>query len=221
MYQLYYYPLNASLAPHFVLEALGVEYQLCVVDRKSNAQKSSSYIRLNPTGRIPTLVKDKLVIFESAAICLWLAECHPEARLIPQENTPERAKFYQWLMYLTSTLQAELMIYFYPEKLCSAPQAVESIAKTQQLRVTDCLRTLNQELENNQYLVADQLSICDHFLMMLLIWADELDTPPLKFENLKRFLHNMSNKQSIIRVCEVEGIDLAPYQSSIDTNTTK
>ncbi len=219
MYQLYYYPLNASLAPHFVLEALGVEYQLCFVDRKSNAQKSSTYIRLNPTGRIPTLVKDKLAIFESAAICLWLAESHPEARLIPQKDTPCRAEFHQWLMYLTSTLQAELMIYFYPEKLCPIPQAIESISQNQQNKITDCLRTLNQALDNKQYLVADQLSVCDYFLLMLLIWADELDTPPLKFENLKRFLHNMFKKPSIARVCEVEGIDLAPYQSSIDTIT--
>ncbi len=212
MYELYYYPLNASLAPHFVLEELGVEYQLCLVDRKSNAQKSSAYTRLNPTGKIPTLVKQPLVMFESAAICLYLAESHPSAKLIPNLDQPDRAKFHQWLMYLTNTLQAELMVYFYPEKLSSESSAVESILQNQQSRIADCLNTLNQALENQQYLIGDQLTVCDHFLLMLLIWADEVDTPPLKFENLKRFLQVMSKRESIVRVCEVEGIDLAAYQ---------
>lgn len=211
MYELYYYPLNASLAPHFVLEELGVEYQLCLVDRESNAQKSLAYTRLNPTGKIPTLVKNKQVMFESAAICLYLAENHSGPRLIPDLDKPDRAKFYQWLMYLTNTLQAELMIYFYPEKLCTAAKAVESILQNQQLKIADCLKTLNDALENKLYLIGDQLSVCDHFLVMLLIWADEIDTPPLKYENLKRFLQLMSKRKSIIHVCKVEGIDLAPY----------
>ncbi len=59
MYQLYYYPLNASMAPHFILEALNVDFQLITVDRKSNAQKSDDYLALNPAGRIPTLIDDK------------------------------------------------------------------------------------------------------------------------------------------------------------------
>ena len=72
--QLYYYPLNASFPPHVVLEALGVDYELRLVDRKSNAHKTSDYLRLNPTGRIPTLVHNDLVLFESSAICLYLCE---------------------------------------------------------------------------------------------------------------------------------------------------
>ena len=60
------------MAPHFVLEEMGIDYQLQLVDRKSNAHKSDEYLALNPTGRIPTLVDDGEAIFESAAICLHL-----------------------------------------------------------------------------------------------------------------------------------------------------
>lgn len=58
-----------------------------LVDRETEAQKSEQYLALNPMGRIPTLVDADLVLFESPAICLYLAEQHPEAKLIA-----ERAK---------------------------------------------------------------------------------------------------------------------------------
>ncbi|WP_348650733.1 glutathione S-transferase N-terminal domain-containing protein [Thalassomonas sp. RHCl1] len=77
MYKLFYYPRNASWAPHMLLKEIGAEHELILVDRKSEQQKSSEYLKLNPTGRIPTLVDGDLVIAESAAICLHLCDSHP------------------------------------------------------------------------------------------------------------------------------------------------
>jgi glutathione S-transferase len=93
MYQLYYYPNNASLAPHFLLHHMGLSYELVLVDKKSNAQKSPDYLRLNPAGRIPTLIADGQPIFESAAICIHLCEQHPEHGLIPPLGSLERPQF--------------------------------------------------------------------------------------------------------------------------------
>ena len=63
-HQLYYYPANANLAPHILLAEIDCEYELILVDRKSEQQKSAEYLRLNPNGRIPVLVHGELVIFE-------------------------------------------------------------------------------------------------------------------------------------------------------------
>src|SRR5246127_850888 len=70
MYQLHYFPSNANAAPHMVLEELGQKYDLVLVDRTMNAQKSKEYLTINPNGRIPTLVDGELVLFEAAAIVL-------------------------------------------------------------------------------------------------------------------------------------------------------
>ena len=107
------------MAPHFVLEQLNQEYELVLVDRKANAQKSKEYLALNPNGRIPTLIDGDTVICESAAICLYLGENNPESKLVPNIGDPDRAEFLQWIMYLTNSLQAELMVYFYPDKYTS------------------------------------------------------------------------------------------------------
>ena len=117
MYQLHYFPSNANAAPHMVLEELGQQYDLALVDRQNNAQKSKDYLKINPNGRIPTLVDGELVMFEAAAIVLHLVDKHPEAGLAPRVGTPERAKFYQWMAFLTNSLQEELMIWQYPDRL--------------------------------------------------------------------------------------------------------
>src|ERR1700754_1938008 len=89
MYQLHYFPSNANAAPHMVLEELGQDYELELVDRAGNAQKSRDYLRINPNGRIPALVDGDLVLFESAAIVLHLVDQHQEAGLAPKVGTPE------------------------------------------------------------------------------------------------------------------------------------
>ena len=212
MYQLYYYPLNASMAPHFILEALDVEFELVKVDRKSNAQKSKEYLALNPTGRIPTLVKGNKTLFESPAICIFLAESHPQAKLIPPIGDDKRADFYQWMMYLTNTLQAELMVYFYPEKHTTDKATTDAIITAQQTRLADILSILDQQLTEQQYLLGEDISVCDYFLFMLAVWADELVKPPLAFTHLNGYLRRMAKLPAIIKVCKKEQLNLSDYQ---------
>jgi glutathione S-transferase len=88
MYQLYYFPGNANLIPHMLLEEIGAPYELVPVDRANNAQKSPAYLKLNPTGRIPVLIDGDLVLFETAAICLHLADRHPESGSRPRWARP-------------------------------------------------------------------------------------------------------------------------------------
>ncbi len=78
MYKLFYYPRNASWAPHMLLAEMRLDYELVLVDRKTEAQKNPEYLKLNPTGRIPTLVVDGEAIFESAASWFWQCERPPD-----------------------------------------------------------------------------------------------------------------------------------------------
>jgi glutathione S-transferase len=82
MYQLHYFPANANAAPHMVLEEIGIKYDLVLVDRAKNAQKSGEYLKINPNGRIPTLVDGDLVMSEAAAIVLHLVDQHDIAKLL-------------------------------------------------------------------------------------------------------------------------------------------
>ena len=92
MMQLYYYPSNASMAPHILLEELGVRYERILVDRTRNAHKTPEYLKLNPNGLIPVLIDEDLVLYETAAICLHLCDRFPSAGLAPAQGTQARAK---------------------------------------------------------------------------------------------------------------------------------
>lgn len=200
------------MAPHMVLEELSVPFELLKVDRKSNAHKSAEYLALNPAGRIPTLVNGETVQFESPAICIQLAENHAQANLIPLIGDKNRPQFFQWMMYLTNTLQAELMIYFYPEKHSTDKSMLADMVVVQENRITDILTLLDNELSKRDFLVGNNLSVCDHYLFMLCVWADEFKKPPLAFKFLGNYLKKLAKRTAIINVCQKENLSLTPYQ---------
>ena len=216
LYTLYHYPRNASWAIHLMLKELAVDYELALVDRKSEAQKSADYLRLNPTGRIPTLIHtqgdSQEVLFESGAIALYLCEQHPQSMLLAAQGTPERAQCYQWLFYLTATVQAELMIYFYPQRHNQDTSHPETMVQAQEQRLSAMFAILDGQIGDRDYVVGNQLTLCDCFLFMICDWAKNIAKPPMAFPNLARCLRNLAKRESFRQVCELEKTDLGLYQ---------
>lgn len=91
MLQLHYAPSTAAMAPHILLEEIGLPFELLRVDTSAGAHKAPAYLALNPNGLVPVLTDGDLVLFESAAICLHLCDSHPAAGLAPAVGTVERA----------------------------------------------------------------------------------------------------------------------------------
>ncbi|MEH6451426.1 MAG: glutathione S-transferase family protein [Psychromonas sp.] len=214
MYQLYYYPNNASLAPHFLLHHMNLQYQLLLVDRESNFHKSSEYLKLNPSGRIPTLIDDGQAIFESPAICIHLCEQHPVHGLIPALGSKQRPLFFQWLTYLNNTLQAELMVRYYPHRHTNDPSTVANIIAAQDQRIAEVLAVIDKQLSNSQYLLGDAITACDFFLFMLAEWSLPCDKSAITFTHLAAYLKRLSFHPTIAAVCKFEEIDLSPFIES-------
>ncbi|HEY0846714.1 MAG TPA: glutathione S-transferase N-terminal domain-containing protein [Noviherbaspirillum sp.] len=208
MYQLYYYPGNANLAPHMLLEELGVPYRLVLVDRTKDAHHSADYLKLNPNGRIPTLIDGDLVLFETAAICLHLVDRHPEAGMAPAVGTNERAHFYKWLIYLTNTLQAELITYFYPERMTDDAAATAQVKAHAEMRVGGMLDLLDKALAESggPYLLGQRYSAADPYLLMLSRWTRMMNNPARNRPHLGTFLKMMVERPAIRRAFEQEGL---------------
>jgi len=211
MLQLHYFPDNASLAPHFLLVETNADYVLRLVDRNSSAQKSEEYLKLNPAGRIPTLVHDDLVLFESPAICIYICELDVASRFIPPLGDPNRPLFFQWLAYLNNTLQAEFMLWRYPENHTTDAKDIERIKAAQDTRLVSILALLDEQLGKKRFLLCDAVGACDHFLFMLALWCGKISRPPISFSNLRRFMREMAQRPAVQRACEIENIDLGQY----------
>ncbi len=212
MYQLYYYPGNANLAPHILLEEIGAEHELVLVDRGKNEQKSPEYLRLNPAGRIPVLVDGDLVLYESAAICLHLADRHAQVQLAPALGSGERAEFYKWLIYLTNTLQAELLLYFYPERMADDAAAAAQIKRHAEGRTGEMLDLIEAALAAGPgpYLLGAQYRAVDAYLLMLCRWTRGTQQPARSRPHIGRFLDSVMARPATQRAFAAEGI-AAPF----------
>lgn len=208
MYQLHYFPANANAAPHMVLEELGAKYELLLVDRTKDAQKSREYLKINPNGRIPTLIDNKLVLSEAAAIVLHLVDQHPDAGLAPKVGTPERAKFYQWLTFLTNSLQEELMTWQYPERLAGNDAAATAVVKRgAEARASTFLDVIEDHLKaNGPLFLGNRLSAADFYLVMLSRWARPMAKPPRSRPNIANLLDKVTALASVRRAYAREGI---------------
>ncbi|PPE71045.1 glutathione S-transferase family protein [Caldimonas thermodepolymerans] len=208
MIELYHYPSTASMVPHLLLEELGVPYRLQLVDRQHNAHQSPEYLKLNPNGLIPVLVDGDLVLYETAAICLHLADTHPEAKLVPPLGTPERAHCYKWLMWLTNTLQATLNVYFYPERWAETPGAVAEVKAQAQRKAGVLLDRLNAEFARHgqPWLLGEQYTLLDPYALTLCRWTRLFPRPARSLPHLGGFLQRMLARPAVQRVFEQEGI---------------
>jgi glutathione S-transferase len=208
VYELFYYPNNASLAPHFVLEEIGAPFLLRLVDRTRNAQKDPEYMRRNPLGRIPTLIDGDFVLFESAAICLHLADRHPAAQLAPRPGTPERGRLYQWLMFLTNTLQPDLMAFYYPERHTTDAGGTAAVKAAADERLGPAYAVIDDVLtRGGPYLLGEDVSIADFFLLMLVNWGRPLRRPPAQLAGIRRCVDLLATRPSVQRTAATEALD--------------
>ena len=181
MIELHYVPGNASMAPHILLHELGLPFQLRLVDRAHNAHKSADYLALNPNGLIPVLRDGPLVLFETAAICLYLGDQRPAASLLPPLGSPERALAYRWLLWMSNTVQVTLGHYFYPERVIVgvAAEVATQIRANAQAQVGAHLALIEAQLAGHgqPWLLGAEHSLLDSYGLMLCRWTRGFDGP--------------------------------------------
>ncbi len=208
--QLYYHPSNASMAPHLLLQDIGAPFELKFVDRDRGEHQSAPYLRLNPNGRIPVLVDGDLVLYEAAAICLYLADKFPDARLAPPAGSAERARLYQWMFWLSNTLQAMLMHWFYPERMVDSGDAaaaaqVRAQAETQ---IGAMLQRLDEQAaaSGGPWLLGADYGAADAYALMLCRWTRHFDRPARDYPHLGPYLQRLLARPAVQRMFEAEGL---------------
>lgn len=175
MIQLHYFPSTASMVPHILLEEIGAPYELVLVDRLAHSHKTPGFLELNPNGLLPVLVEDGLVLYETAAIALHLSDRHPRANLLPVLGSDARSHAYKWLMWLTNTLQATLIVYFYPDRWVDAGNtgSAAEVRHRAHMRVIELLQQVEAHLATHDgpWFMGTQYSLLDAYLFTLCRWT--------------------------------------------------
>lgn len=212
MIELHHAPSTAAMAPHILLTEIGVPFVLRPVDTAAQAHRSPAYLALNPNGRVPVLADGDLVLYESAAICLHLVDRHPQAGLAPPPGSDERAHFYKWLVWLTNTLQATLMVFFYPERwLTDGNDAGAAELKScAEGRTGALLDLLEAELQRHggPWLLGARYSAVDAYALMLCRWTRHFAHPARARPALGAYLQRVLDRPAVRQVFEREGLAL-------------
>lgn len=173
--KLYYIPTTRAVRPRWILEELGISYELVYVTMAMTQEPG--YEKLHPHRKVPVLVDGDIIMFESAAICAYLADKFPEKELAPSPTSPARSYYYQWLFYATLTLEAPVEQYLFnvlpnlPEKLLPQKHRTEVSAEEALIWFNKVAQPLNELLRTQTYLVDNRFSAADVVTGGVLIWA--------------------------------------------------
>jgi len=205
-YTLYYMPGSASFVVHWLLVEIGAPTELRLVDGAAGEQKRPDYLKLNPSGVVPTLLVDGEPVCEAAAIALLLADRHPEARLAPASGTRARAVYLQWMMHLANTLQPAFRHWFYPAEAAGSEH--EAAAKTcARGRIEAVFQRLDDHLSaHGPYLCGEAPTAADFHACMLVRWARNMPRPATDWPAIADFARRMKGRSSFHAVCAREGL---------------
>ena len=203
MYTLYYSPGTASMVVHLALLETGAPHELKLIDLDAGAHRDPEYLKLNPRGVVPTLVVDGRPLSESAALLMLLAERHPDSPLAPPPGAPERAAWYQWIVYLSNTLMSAYRFWFYPQELDDTP-AVRAALQRRIEGVWDLLDT--HLAAQGPYLLGERFSGADLLLTMLMRWSRNMPRPATGWPALKQLADLVRARPSWQRLYEIEGL---------------
>lgn len=196
-----------------MLEEIGLPYTVRALTLAEKEQKQEWYLRLNPNGRIPTIVdrdNGDFVVFESGAILLYLAE--KTGRLLPTD-AKQRSRVIQWLMFQMGGIgpmqgQAHVFVRYAPEKI---PYAIERYQKeTRRL-----YEVLERQLEGREFLV-DELSIAD---IASFPWVRRYDWAGVEvgdLPNLQRWLRTLEARPAVQRGLKVPERPKVSQQTAAD-----
>jgi len=206
MYTLYYAPGTASMAVHLALLELGAEHQLHRVDLAARAQKDPEYLRLNPSGTVPTLIVDGAPVSECAALLLLLGERHPDSGLAPALGAPERATYLQWTLHLANTLQPAFRQWFYPTDFAPAEHE-DATRPCARARIEAVWDRLDAHLAaHGPYVLGSRLSLVDLYAVMLMRWSRNMPKPADRWPALATLAGRVKARPSWRRLYELEGL---------------
>jgi glutathione S-transferase len=172
--KLYYAPQTRATRPRWLLEEIGAPYELVRLDLSKGEHKKPDYLEIHPHGVVPALVDGELALYESSAICMYIADRFPDKKMAPPPGSPDRGRYYQWMVYAMATLEPPVAQYAVHTRFAPEEKRIPHLAEEGKAKALEATAVLERALTGRQFLFGDELSAADVMIGSLLIWADRL-----------------------------------------------
>ena len=187
--KLYEFGPTRSLRARWILQELGVAFEAVSVNLEAGEHRRPGFLEINPAGRVPVLVDGELILNESAAIVIYLAEKYPDLGFIPAELR-QRADFFRWILFAVTELEQPLWRMSRHTRLYPEPDRLSADVALARRDFLPMAAVLESHMKGRTYLAGDQVTAADFVVAYTLDWAGEarlLDD----FPTLRAYLERM------------------------------
>ena len=205
--KLYYAPGACSLASHIALEEVGIPYETQPLNLAEGDQRKPEYLKLNPRGRVPTLVVDGNVLTENVGILTYLGGGHPKAGLWPKK-TWEQAKLVSSMAWLSNTVHTTFGHVIRAARYADDAAAQEAIKAKARQMYGDYLKEIDALLAGKKWSIAGQYTVIDGYLLVFYRWGNRNQFPVKQLRNYTALMERVMARPAVKKVMADEGITL-------------
>jgi len=201
MYKLHGYQTQNNRKALYVIEELGLPYEFHFVDLFKGEHKTEAFLKMNPLGKVPVLEHGGKYLFESGAICRYLAN-QEESSLFPNDKF-QRAVIDQWMEFFTNHLGFWLNTLFFQRILkVQARMGETNVEKCDEAEkfLIPQLKVLNSELSKNKYIAGNELTIADLVAYAYIEQMDVLKMSLSDYPKISAWKEEISKRDSIKKV---------------------
>lgn len=184
MLTLYFAPGSSSMAPHIALHEIGLPFSAKALSFAKNDNRSAAYLRLNPEGKVPTLLIDGRPLTEVAAILFYLAKRFPAAGLLPLNDLDADAEAISWMSFLASTL--------HPARRRGLEYA------------RHCFALADRRLGQQTWALQSYSVVDIHLFRLYWRFCNSLQPAVQEFPNLQRHYQHMLARPAVRKTCALE-----------------
>jgi glutathione S-transferase len=158
-------PLSRGRIAHWMLEEVGAPYHVELLDFDRKEHKTAEYLTLNPMGKVPAIVHRGVVVTEAPAICAYLADAFPVAKLAPLPSEPARGTYFRWLFFAAACIEQAGT-----DK--QSPRTIEVRASALGYGTyDDVMNGIEHAITPGPYVLGDRFSAADVYLASQLGWG--------------------------------------------------
>lgn len=209
MLNLFYAAHTCALASHIALEEAGAAYTVTRINFASSDQLKPDYLAINPRGRVPALVTDRGVLTETPAMLAYIAQTHPQVKLMPLDDPFAFAQAQAFNSYLCSSLHVAHAHRMRGYRWVDADDT-HSIAAMQRKvpqSVHEGFALVEQHMLAGPWVLGEAFTACDAYLFTLAQWLEADGVDPARLPRVAEHRRRVSERPAVQRAIAVE---LAP-----------
>jgi glutathione S-transferase len=204
MFTLYYAKGTCALASHIALEDAGAPYALKRVDFSAKEQQSPEYLKINPKGRVPSMVTPGGILTETPAILAFIAQSFPAAGLAPLDDPFAFAELQSFNTYLCSTVHVAHAHRLRGSRWADEASSYADMQRKVPETVGACFDLIETQMMRGPWVMGESYTIADPYLFTIVRWLEGDSIDVRRFPRVHDHMTRMAERPSVTKALAAE-----------------